>query len=478
MKLFYHPRSAKDFSPAEYLPRALLWTMVIFGLLFVFLTPPMEVSDEQRHWYRIFQISRGGLFPETQSDLVGGRVPRSMVEMAQAMRPCDDCDFNFSWEKMSSAVVHFSRVSLAEKDVVFAQFVGSAVYLPVSYGPAIVGMWVARLFDLPPLMNLYLLRLASWFFSVLLLVAALRIMPFGRLPFFLLLLMPTTQWLTSSFAADGQTIGIIFLWTAYVFRCAVQPRGSLGTRQWLWIGAGMGCIALLKPGYLFVPLLALVIPLRSWVRPGRAWLVMGGCYAAGVIIQGLWSAHLTPLFVPSMQQTYVAIHNLLNRVDPAKQMDFILRDPVTFGAIFLYSAWQRRQEYALSFVGSVAWMHVVLPSVWVYMYYAALTFTAAAPDERDPQLRWWQRAVSIGIAGVTIVWIHVLLYVSFSPVGSIRIWGIAGRYFIPVAPLVFCVVGARRLALSSPGWWMRAWLAFVIACLMCAAVVTFYTYYL
>ncbi len=57
--------------------RVYLILATISGLIMVFLVPPFQPPDEHPHFFRSYQISRGGLVAERNGEDSGGRLPTS-----------------------------------------------------------------------------------------------------------------------------------------------------------------------------------------------------------------------------------------------------------------------------------------------------------------------------------------------------------------------------------------------------------------
>jgi hypothetical protein len=62
--------------------KVFLWLGGFFGLLFLFLTPPMQVPDEPAHFLRAWQISEGNLFADREDNRVGGWMPLSLEKFS------------------------------------------------------------------------------------------------------------------------------------------------------------------------------------------------------------------------------------------------------------------------------------------------------------------------------------------------------------------------------------------------------------
>jgi hypothetical protein len=52
----------------------------LFGISNVILVPPFQIADEDRHFYRAFQVAEGGIIADTYQGAVGGWLPESVLQ--------------------------------------------------------------------------------------------------------------------------------------------------------------------------------------------------------------------------------------------------------------------------------------------------------------------------------------------------------------------------------------------------------------
>ena len=64
--------------------RIFLWIAALFGVLYIFITPPFQAPDEFFHFYRIYQLSEGQVLAIKEGNQVGGPLPRSLQTVSLA----------------------------------------------------------------------------------------------------------------------------------------------------------------------------------------------------------------------------------------------------------------------------------------------------------------------------------------------------------------------------------------------------------
>ena len=56
-----------------------LYIALIFGILFVFIVPPFQSPDEDSHFKKAYQVSKGKLYPEVKKNVIGNYFPTEML---------------------------------------------------------------------------------------------------------------------------------------------------------------------------------------------------------------------------------------------------------------------------------------------------------------------------------------------------------------------------------------------------------------
>ena len=123
-------------------------------------------------------------------------------------------------------------------------------------------------------------------------------------------------------------------------------------------------------------------------------------------------------------------------------VETMLQQPFTVLRILFYSAEENMLEWLAEAVGFVfsgysLWIEIAVP-----VLYLILLTVLAQKKASDPGLgsRRGVRATLLIIILIGIVMIEVIELLSWTPVGSTRVLGIQGRYFIPlILPLMLAL---------------------------------------
>ncbi|KAF5088916.1 hypothetical protein DSECCO2_31430 [anaerobic digester metagenome] len=162
-------------------------------------------------------------------------------------------------------------------------------------------------------------------------------------------------------------------------------------------------------------------------------------FLTSIITNQLWT-YLLKLLTPKTTATALGTNTLSS----------IITDPLNFGGIFLHTLSVYSKDYVISFVGSFGWLDTPLPYDLTLVYLIVLVLVALLDKE---QLKMLLKQKIIAITGFIIPFSLILvnLYTSWTPLGANVISGAQGRYFIPIAPMLFLIFYNNRKKIVLKG---------------------------
>ncbi|MFO1352946.1 MAG: DUF2142 domain-containing protein [Gammaproteobacteria bacterium] len=408
---------------------------LVFGPLFIILTPPFQNPDEYGHFYRIYQLSEGTLFADLWAKTkAGGELPAALEDAAQ---PFLYLPYHQENKTSSSAIVNVMRTISIDRDQRrFMHFPNAAINSPLVYGPQVVGMWLVKPWTSKALIYLYAGRLANLLVWTLSLYWIIRWSP--RLRWFLCLigLTPMSLALAGSLGADAMTMVYVSLWVVLIMRCLEgdSARMTLACAAML-LGAGLA-LALAK--FAFIPLIGLLVLL--WRRDGYS----GQGFLYGLVI-GLmcgavwlwWAYSVMPLLV---------LNNDSLVMDIDAQIAALQAHPFAFVGQVLDTLQHFGKIYWDQFYGRLGWLDTPLPRAQKWFYLGVLIVTLFEGDGKESVMAPVERAVLALAVALAVLAIYAALFIQWNLPGNSYIMGVQGRYFIPLAlPLAW----ALR---PRPGW--------------------------
>jgi uncharacterized membrane protein len=390
-------------------------------------------------------------------------LPRSLV------RVVDDTAPNAGYDptakvSLSLTIDGFGRPLRASKTM-FVHFPNTAIYSPIPYIPQAAGMLLGRLLGLSPLALLYLGRLANLAVAALLCAVAIKIAPVFRGVLFLTATTPMFIYEAASVSADALTDALSILFIALILRSAFGPDPEVKRRDIALIMVTAMLIGLCKNAYAILALVFFIIPpekLGSRVK----------YYAAGLstcVLSGLasywWLLSIKPLYVP--------YRGAANLNDP---MNFILGHPLLYTKMVIFNLLGHFVFYAGSFVGYLGWEDIRLPSLLIVLYVAALCAAGALGGKGRISLR--AKIILGSVATVGIALVITSQFIMGKPTGVNSIDKSQGRYFVPIAPLVFFLFASDKLAARFERYRLARFVpTFAIASLLVGLVFVIRRYY-
>jgi uncharacterized membrane protein len=418
---------------------SLLILLLVFGTPMIILIPPGAGYDEEDHLVRVWELSALSFIPGQMSprDMQYPTLFRDFAYRQQGSKGILDSEF---WQK-------YARASLYEYGFIRREMNTKSVYSPPLLLPQAISMRIfGRAAGLPPLLVFYICRFASLISYTVLVWLAIRLIPFGKWILLILAASPMALFQATTISPDAISNGIGFLFLAGCLR-ATQFQ-EIG---WKECGYLLFLIFVLFLGKLNLLPLALfpflLIPLSRFTKKGIYVFLLGTTIILFLVEAVGWyiiaSARSDPL--------------LANDANPAAQLRYILDHPFTFPQIIIKdlitNGWTYVQEWINGY-GYYYWTPPQIVSFFFLLGLGAVILMNPTHEQVDRKFR--------------IIFIFVFVtgylatvgaeYTTFTPVGSNQIFGIQGRYFIPLSPLLFLALASvpwtRKISISSPQWTM------------------------
>lgn len=416
---------------------------IIFGGLFAFITPPFQVPDEVNHFYRAYQISEGNFVSIKQNGRVGGYVPESLVLFADTYKKLP---YN-SYSKVNNEYIrNTKKIPLQADKVVFKDFPNSAYYSPVSYIPQSITIFVLRSFNCSPFYLLYISRLLTLAFWIIVVYIAIKIMPFQKWLLAFLALLPMSLSINSSISADVVTNGLSFLFIACVLNVAFV-RKKFSNKDLLSLSILIVLLASAKLLYVVLVLLFLLIPVSKFRSLKNYFFVFASILILGLGTSFFVKKNIDSIYTPydKYNKEYVEYATIGQNADMSQQIDYIRNNKVLTINNFLRSFGNEFQYMTKSYIGILGWADTPLPIWLVCINYLGVFLLALFGFHGENSLTILQRIILIGVTGLAIILIMLSQYLTWVPVGGDQVYPLQGRYFIPIFPLIFLIFSNKKI---------------------------------
>lgn len=423
---------------------ALSVSALVFALLQLISAriPPLQSPDELSHLVRIAAMVEGEWLLKTPAQgSTGGHYDAGLAVLAHAFVP-------LIREANPTVAPHIQQ---AVKNVlwthrqVFGESPGAAVYTPVIYAPAALGLAVGKSLNLTVLQSYHLARFISHAVCALMVGIAVAVFSPPLLAG-MVLLLPMALFQMASPVIDGPSHALALLMLSMVWRLVQQGERVSGRLLMVW---SLGTVVLITSRLHLLPLL-LVPAMVAWSLRGhkpasRAWLTTAMGALLAVLAWTLWTLlEVRDLrIVRAMGTAASAVHYLshpselltvLGRtLSDSSRLDFLWTS--FLGNLGSLDTRLSDKTYALLgtgiAIGSVlTGLQVVtnrLPGDWD-------SPAATTASHRDPVRMLRLGLVASAMASVLLVFL--LLLWSWTPYPAHLIEGVQGRYFIGPALLL------------------------------------------
>jgi len=408
----------------------------IFCGFFVFLIPPLQGWDEATHFLRAYQISEANFLPDRfNGDQAGGSIPISISDMSDQF--FNDLKRTSLEDPGATTDLKVLKKYATENKVsegkVQKQFEGSAVYTPLAYLPASIGIATARTLHLPLLSYVYLARIFVLVTYLVLIFFAIRLIPVGKWVIFVIALLPQSATLAVSMGSDAFIIGATALLVAFFVKAIHQTR-QVTNRELSSMLVLSVALGLMKPPYMLLSLLVACIPVVKFGSKMRYFKWVGGIVLATFLTGAIWNVSVSDI----TKNVHTYQRPGLN-INPDQQIKFIEHEPIKFSAILVNQMFLNTNAIYQQAVEHITWKGIHLPMWVVSLVYLNLILAFAATQNvpiKPRKVLGLSRYGPVLILVMTSILIYVALYVSFNVVGREQIEGVNGRYFTPLILLL------------------------------------------
>lgn len=400
---------------------------LLFGITFLVINPPFQGADECIHFGKAIDISEGHIIPKKIGNNAGFTIPTNLQTISWKF-PWDNDNYHKKFKISSTFSALNVRYNYESKNFVDVSDVAIITYPPFPYlAPSFV-ILIGKSINLPPLILMYLGRLACLLTWLFLTYLAIKITPVHKWSFLMLALMPTALFGASTISADSFTIGIAFLVVALFLKLSYdENKKEITIKDIFILLLLLSILTLSKPFYFIVALLFFIIPLNKFRNKKNMFFSILTIFLITTLIGFIWYYYSKSLYMPEN------IHASI-----PKQLSFILSSPLRFLHIIIISLLNNIKDYINGFVGKLGWS-LLLP-LWMNIVYLITLFIISFLDKKRFNIDYKQKIMILVILIIISILIFIVEYLAWTSVGQNIIIGVQGRYFLPIAPLLFLLV--------------------------------------
>jgi len=409
---------------------------LIFGILFLLITPPSQVPDEQSHLYRAFQISELQIIAIREKKQIGGPLPANLVDTAQ--RVSEGVSGHPQMKQKPEEIFSRLNLPLESKKRIFGYFPNTSLYSPIPYLPQAFGIALGKLIGVSPIILMYMGRIANLLVWIFLVYFSIKIVPGIKWLLFLLALTPMSLFQASSLSADAFTNGISFLFLSTILYHALDKHTNIKVANIYLIYLISVLLSLSKIAYFPLIFTYLLIPKNKLGNTKRYLQIFALLIVLNFGAIAIWSLATKHLYIP-----------LLPGVAPTEQVLFIINHPLKYIQIVINTILRYGWLNIREFIGVLGWLDTLMPKFQYYLYLIILFIVALTNKSQEIIIHNWQKIIIFIIFVVNLVLLMTMLYMSWTSVGANLIKGVQGRYLIAFFPLFFILFYNHKISLNA-----------------------------
>ncbi|MBQ7704831.1 MAG: DUF2142 domain-containing protein, partial [Selenomonadaceae bacterium] len=304
-------------------------------------------------------------------------------------------------------------------------------YSPLAYFPQATAAFFGRILNLNAGIIYYSMGFAALIFAATCIFWAIKFLPEKRALIFLLAMTPIFLTEATSTSADAVIDSVGILATAWLLSLRKKD-APISTQEIFALVILAISLGLLKQVYGTILLLYFLIPRQRFKNFGQF-------AGLGIFLLALDLAISANWIYFAVEAQGVALFNSFylgdKGIDIAAQKDFLLQHPQEFLAAFFATIKNPMAWRADTFINLMGYYNLQMSETFGKIYLAAITFAALFGKLN---FNTKDRLLIIFAALSTILGIFLTEYLIWTPVGAEMINGVQGRYFVPVALLIFC----------------------------------------
>lgn len=428
-------------------------------LLYFIFVPIQSISDEEYHFLRSYTIAHGDLISQVSLNGEGGAlVPEAVAKFA-------DESYRNVFHNGSRADDEYIRGLVIEGDQMREYgFSNTAINMPLMYLPSVIGIGLSDIFTNRPYIMAYCGRFCNMLATIFLVLLAVRITPSGKGYFKFTALLPLLMQQSVSLAPDSFIMGLVMLYIALILRLRfASDQGELQLKDYIILYLMTVVIVLCKFVYAPLCLLLFLVPKEKFGKKSRYFGAIA-VFALSVIA-----------FLMSWMMIIGQYNIKFNRSDSNLQIRYILSNPGKALGIFANYILDSGNYMTDLTGGNLGFSNIILPSFTALIFIVIAVLwcrkMAAAPVSASHA----SRIIPAIIAVMVYLLVGLSEYVGWTKVGASAIYGVTGRYFLQILPLIlFALSGIEKDCRIDEGF--REKTTFVSVMLNLFAIVSIWIY--
>ena len=425
--------------------------LLAVSCLFTLALPPFSSPDEEAHINTAYRLANEKFEGYSKEDLAERTIQRRREDYSETFE-------NKHTDVFSYEYVYDNLFEKADKEGIKPiSNVWAVSDFDGVYMMGALGIKVSHMLNLSYVGSMYLGRLFNLLFFAVCLFFAIKITPVGKNVFMALGFFPITLHLANSFSRDVFVISLGFLFTAYLLYLLKQEETY---KWWQLLLLAVICVLLAPSKFIYCTLCMAVllldirkVPLLNRIKikinPVLAVVAVGVCAVAAVGLAVIIRPDVLRTVLPALSSSESLETLLATNPEATFNIGLMLQNPVVTLKLILATIFENGAYYIKSVAGGVLGYNSVLISDGFIIIILICAVLSAFSCERDSYtLRIRDRGM-FGFISLIILALVVYLGISWTPVYYTTIYGIQGKYLLPVLPMAFLALRGSTFKIKN-----------------------------
>lgn len=390
--------------------KAFLIIVPLFCILLTFAMPLSKGHDETIHGLRIYEYAEGKFISNGEKAYLEEGVINAIDN-----KPKYESIFNNekTYDTNTQKIEWGYRI---------------AAYSPLTYLPQIIGIHIGRIFTNNSIIHFYIARIANIITCTIMLYFAIKIIPYGKNMMFLLCTIPIVIEGFSTLSADGMLISASFLFIAYIFKLKEEKNKKISKKDIAILSILCIIIALSKTIYIILLPLLFLIPKEKFKNNKTKIIFITIICIVSAILDIGW-------YIIGIQKDTFFVEAGNNPVG------YIISNPIGYVRKLLYTIIKNAPQYIQEMFGlKLEWNEAITIPIFPIIL-LILSILISALGKIKTNLKKIEKILLVAIIISCIFLVFTSMFISWSKTETLEIMGIQGRYFIPILPLAFLLIG-------------------------------------
>lgn len=422
-----------------------LYIALIFGILFVFIVPPFQSPDEDSHFKKAYQVSKGKLYPEVKKNVIGNYFPTEMLNYIKTKtKYIGNRDKKYKYSEM--VLDQYTKLNYEERK--FTSYSTVSV-TPIAYLVPATGIIFskicAKIFDLESVNTAYMLYFARFFsiiFMSFIIYLSIKITPVFKRTFAVFGLIPMVIFLGSVISYDSLLISLTTLALSIILKITYDDKLKKVPNNYIITLILIGVVLLNVKGlYFLLYILLFLIPVKKVGNIKKMTRI------ALIIILSILAITLV-IKIP-----FLLLPKIKTDVNYAsKQLNFVIHNPIKYSGILIDNIINQRFFQLSSIVGVFGLIDTYNPFVIICFTYIWLIMVSISDGVCDKiKINGKFKILLIIYILFIIISVYSAMYINWTPainghkIGEADISGVQGRYFLPILLPILLLFSNKKI---------------------------------